>query len=454
MKITADRKKLEREIYKALYDINKNKEIKNQILTNLINRGFSVGLAQQILNKNIALEFLDDDRLGLIALQIFNATYEPMVDPSLYFDIKELERLQKLKYDLKDEGLNFPIVFKNMMRLSDNRWVGLISIQDFVNLNKSGIVTYNFETQRNPIFERYKGRTIKKANINPKSVKEIADAMVSKQYKYDDITINILADGSEDFEFNVLADEKGNAIISNLGDIVIRSATLNLIDGAHREKGAETALLRDPTLEGNFILVLTYFDVDEANHYIVQKDKRNPIDKEYIEAKDITNFSNVVVKNINEHPRSELQGKIVTDNFLLKQDEGLTLFSTMSKTIGKLWEINTEIEARKLSNYLIAFFNELVGIFPDELKLKIKETKKNTLVNHPNMFIYYLTIAKEIQEEQNWKDLLEHIISYTDFSNSNEWKGTVTYADVDRKLNTIIRAHKMKIERIRGELSA
>lgn len=448
MKVGKKREDLEREIYKSLYDINTNRDTKNQILESLVNRGFPVGSAQQILSGNAALDSLGEYELGVIALEIFTSTYEhDMVDPSIYFDSKELQIIEKFKFDTANKELAFPIIFKNMQKQSSNRWVGLISIQDFVKLNQSGIVTYNFQTQRNPIYEKYKGKTIKKANINPKSVKEIADAMAENTYEYDDVTINILADGEEDFEFKQITNE--------IGDIVINSATLNLIDGAHREKGAEAALLRNPNLKGYFILALTYFDVDEANHYIIQKDKRNPIDREYIESKDVTNFNNVVVKRINEHPRSNIRGKIVTDDFLLNEGDGLALFSTLSKTIGRLWEITTDRDARILSSYLIKFFNELVGIFSDELKNKIEETKGKTLVNHPNMFMYYLVIAKEIQDKEDWQDLLDYIIENTNFDDTDEWKGTVTYvsSDIDNRLTGIIKAHRERIENIRGGLS-
>lgn len=449
MRIGMDRRKLENELYKALYDINMNRDVKNKIFKRLMKRGFPVGSAQQILSGNAALEFLDELELGVVTYEIFRETYSSVLDPSIYFDIKELKRIQALEFEKENKELTFPIKFEHMIQQGNNRWVGIISIQDFVKLNQSGIVTYNFETQRNPVYEKFKGKTIRKANINPKSVKEIADAIVSNTYEYDDVTINILADGEEDFEFNVV--EVGDRVV---GDIVINNATLNLIDGAHREKGAETALLRNPNLEGYFILVLTNFDVDEANHYIIQKDKRNPISKEYIESKDIANLNNDVVRRLNENMKSELRGKIVTDGFLLKQGDGLALFSTLSKTIERLWNVETRKDARVLSNYLIAFFNELVGIFPNELKLKVEETKGKTLINHPNMFIYYLSIAEEIQDEEDWEDLLYDIIDKTNFDNTDEWRGTVLYVsgDLESRLTGIIRAHREKIEKIRGDL--
>lgn len=445
MKVGANREQLENEIYKVLYDINQNREVKDEILNNLVQRGFSIGTAQQLLSQNMALETLNQYELGVIAYVIFKTTYAIMVDPSMYYDAKELETIEQYHIRTENKKTTFPIIFKNMIKYAENKWVGTISVQDFVQINQNGLVTYNFETQRNPIYKKYKGVTIKKANINPSAVKEITERMINNTYEYDDVTINILADGREDFQFNVIQD--------SLGDLIINDATLNLIDGAHRLKGAEGALLRSPDIQGNFILVVTNFDVDEANHYIIQKDKRNPIDREYIEAKDITNLNNDVVRKINESMKSDIRGKITTDEYLINEGDALTLFSIMSKTIGRLWKVETRADSRKLSNYLIDFFNELVGIFPDELKKNIKNTRNKNYINHPNMFIYYLTIAKEIQGEEDWEDLLEIIIEETDFSKrNNEWKGTVTYIgahNIDSKLPSIIRTYRDKISKIK-----
>jgi len=449
MKVGTNREKLENEIYKYLYEINQDRNLKNEILTKLIQRGFPAGTAQQLLSGNAALEFLDQYELGVIAYIFFTTTYNVILDPSIYFDTEELSRIEKLEFTREDKKVKYPITFKNMIKQSNNSWIGVISVQDFVKLHQSGIVTYNFETQRNPVYKKYRNKTIKRANINPSSVKQITEKMVSNTYKYDDVTINILANGEEDFEFNIIREE-GDFII---GDVTIHNAALNLIDGAHREKAAEGALLANPNITGNFVLILTNYDVDEANYYIIQRDNRNPIDREYIQAKDTTNLSNEVVKRINESTKSDLQGLIATDEFLVKEGEGVTLFNIMSKTIAKLWEIQTRRDARKLSNYLINFFNELVGIFPQELKLNIKENRGINYINHPNMFIYYLVIANVIQDEEKWEDLLEIIIEDTDFSkNNSEWKRSIAHtsqSNLDNRLPSIIRTYNKKITKIK-----
>lgn len=448
MKIGFERKDLENEIYKSLYELNSTRENKERVISKLIAKGFLPGDAQQIISGNIALDFLNEIDLGVIGEAIYKVTDNVLVDPTNYYDEMELKQINDFKMELVEEDIKYPIAFKGMQRKSHDIWVGLIDLQRFVKLHQFGASTYDFRTQRNPEHVKHGNITIKRANINPVSVREMTEDMVSNNYIYDEVTLNILADGSEDFSFK---EYKG---FKDIGDIIYKGGTLNLTDGAHREKAAESALLINPNLRENFTLVLTNFDVDKANRYIKQKDKRNPIDKEYLESKDMENLNNDIVRRLNENSESELKGLIVTDGFLLREGFGVVLFNTMSKTIETLWNIKIRKEINDISDYLIEFFNELVSIFPNELKLNIKENQNKNYINHSNMFVYYLTIAKEIQNKSNWKELLYKIVNNTNFNKDNEyWKGTITYirlSNIDKEIPNIIKQHQFKI---RGDIN-
>ncbi len=247
------------------------------------------------------------------------------------------------------------------------------------------------------------------------------------------------------------SDDGTRKVMDNVGDLIFEDGTLNLIDGAHRLKAAENALLVNPSLDKNFILVITNFDVNRANDYIRQKDKRNPINREYLETKDITNLSNDVVRGINESSTCDIKGKIVSDEFLLKETEGLTLFSIMAKTIDSLWELETRRDVRELTNYLVDFFNELVGLYPNELKNNITSGRQDSFINHRNMFIYYLVIAKEIQGKYNWEEILLDILSDTDFTSNNRlWDKTIkriSETTLSTRLTGVIKAFKNNLLR-------
>jgi hypothetical protein len=443
MKVGVLRDSLEQEISKNLYEVNLNRELSNKILKRLIEKGFLAGHSQQIIAGNIGLELLDNLKLGIIADSFYKEIHDPNLNPELYYEEETVEKIRRTKLEVIEEDMKLPVMFKNMQQYSYDMWVGTISLQKYVKMCQSGIATYNFETQRDPAFKKYKDNVIKRININPKSVIEMKDMMLNDTYLYDDVTLNILSDGSEKFGFRKIMD--------NVGDLIFEDGILNLTDGAHRLKAAESALLVNPNLDKKFILVITNFDVNRANDYIRQKDKRNPINREYLETKDVTNLSNDVVRGINESSICDIKGKIVSDEFLLRETEGLTLFSTMAKTIDNLWELETRRDVRELTNYLVDFFNELVGLYPNELKNDITASKRDSFINHKNMFIYYLVIAKEIQDKYNWEEILSNILSETDFTNNNRlWDKTIkriSESTLSTRLTSVISTFKNNILR-------
>ena len=443
MKVGVLRDSLEQEISKNLYEVNLNRELSNKILKRLIEKGFLAGHSQQIIAGNIGLELLDNLKLGIIADSFYKEIHDPNLNPELYYEEETVEKIRRTKLEVIEEDMKLPVMFKNMQQYSYDMWVGTISLQKYVKMCQSGIATYNFETQRDPAFKKYKDNVIKRININPKSVIEMKDMMLNDTYLYDDVTLNILSDGSEKFGFRKIMD--------NVGDLIFEDGILNLTDGAHRLKAAESALLVNPNLDKKFILVITNFDVNRANDYIRQKDKRNPINREYLETKDVTNLSNDVVRGINESSICDIKGKIVSDEFLLRETEGLTLFSTMAKTIDNLWELETRRDVRELTNYLVDFFNELVGLYPNELKNDITASKRDSFINHKNMFIYYLVIAKKIQDKYNWEEILSNILSETDFTHNNSlWDKTIkriSESTLSTRLTSVISTFKNNILR-------
>lgn len=443
MKVGKQRERLEHEMRKTIIDINLSRKQQERVFNILTAKGFLPGDVQKIINGNKPIDFMHEINLGVVAEALYKATDNALVDPENYYDDVELEKIKNFKLELKDDKLKYPITFNGLKRMSDDKWVGLISVQYFVQLHHSDIATYNFDTQRDPIYEKYQDTFIKRPNINPDSVAGITNAMIENNYFYDDITLNILADGREDFEF----DETNGILKLYEGD-------LNLTDGAHREKGAEGALLRNPKLEGEFILILTNYDINKANDYIRQKDKRNAIDPVFLASRDTEDLHNSIVKRLNESSISDLKGKIVTDEFLLNEGFGLTSFNIMTETIKRLWEVKVRKDVNDISNYLIDFFNEIIGIYQDEFVENIKLNKDKNFINHPNMFIYYLTIAKEIQNKENWRDLLLEILSNTDFSKSNqEFSKNISYltaVNLERRIPKII---KYYTEKIRSEIN-
>ena len=57
MKVGVLRETLEQEIYKSLYEVNLNRELANNILKRLVDKGFLAGHSQQIIAGNIIRQY-------------------------------------------------------------------------------------------------------------------------------------------------------------------------------------------------------------------------------------------------------------------------------------------------------------------------------------------------------------------------------------------------------------
>lgn len=448
MKVGKNRRMLEIELRKAIYDVNLTRHMTNEVMDSLMEKGYTGGDVKSVLDGNVPLEFLSLIDLGVYADVIHKATNIESVNPEIYYTDIEMEQIKNFKEeDYKEVVLEYPLVFNNVFEQSNDQWIGVISIQDVVRLLQAKKIRYNYKTQRNPIYIKHRDTLIQRPNINNNSVINIKDLIIKGQYIPDTLTFNIFADGYEDFIY----DRKRNRLI-------IKDGNLDMLDGMHRSLACEGALLENPNIELNFPLMLTNFDVDKANRYILQKDLRNPLDEEYKQSLNITEEHNAIVKEINEKSNSDIRGLIVTDDSMITAGKGLTRFSVMAKTIQRLWNPQHRRDVRIISRYLINFFNELVGIYPDPFKLNIEKYKrsKSTLINHQYMFIYYLVIAKEIQNMDNWEDTLFDILNNTDFSNDNKyWDGTVLYVRkdrIDKNLPNIIAKHQTKIKNLIKEV--
>ncbi len=183
-------------------------------------------------------------------------------------------------------------------------------------------------------------------------------------------------------------------------DTIIQTASVNW---------ASVEEIKEQLVKGLFIPNTITFNIptDKARQFIVQEDKRNPINKEYIKSIDTADRVTAIVNNLNQNNSSELSGMITTNGALVTSGDALINFSTMYEIINALWEPTTIVEANNISEYLKDFFNEIIGLYPNEFKLHIRESRKINNINKEQMFVLYLVLAKRIENNPDWKQILQ-----------------------------------------------
>lgn len=398
MKLNYTIENFREKLKKAIYESSINSSIQEDIINKLAKRGYNLGIISGVFEGNVALDSLSMLDVGVFALEIYNIANIGYINPTIYLTDIELEKVKEYKKGDNQDLLEYPIVFDDVRQVAPDIWTIVIPVQLIAKLGRSNMLNYEFETQREAKAIKTDDGIILTPTVNSQSIIEIKDEIIEGTLIPTILTFNVPLRESENFKYD-----------RKLNKWILLSGKLNIIDGYHRYLGINAAL-REKDIDLNFEIRLTNFDTDKAKKFIVQEDKRNPISKEYIKSIDDTDLSTQLINRLNQNSKSELKGKITTDNTTINSGLALVSFEIMYLTIKKLWKLVTIDDSDSLFEYLRMFFNKLVGLYPEELKTNIQEYKKVSFINDERMFVLYLVLAKELEGNENWRNELESIM--------------------------------------------
>ncbi len=443
MKLDKERVDLEIVMAKYIYDINADSEKRNGLISLLTEKGYLLGSATSMITGNVPLDVLPEIDLYVLLWGMHKLTSIGELNPKHWLNKDEVETVLEYKEYPDRETLTFPLILDNVLEVVEGeQWI-LVADMSFVNkLYNAKMIKYNFNTQRNPKLIKRRDGFKKVPNTNRKAISQIAQKIRDKLYTPNTITFNINKKDIHDFKYD-----------KDKLRLTILEGTIDILDGWHRCLAMMTLLVTDPTLEFKFELRFVNYDEPRAAAFVKQEDIRNKISEQHLASINMTDIANSVTKQINEGIESDMRDKIATDRVYLREGTALTMFTTISETIDELWELVTRTDGNNLANYLIDFFNELIGLRQDELFVNILKNKRKNYVNHEGMFVFYLTLAKELENYKNWKELLKQIMKKTDFNKNNSfWKdlGVITTSEkeIQRHTKNAITRTKQYVEEV------
>ena len=295
-----------------------------------------------------------------------------------YFDAKEIKKYEKYKYNSKK--LKFPLAFE-ATQISDNQWIGRITVQELVNLFP--VINYNTNTQRSLRRNTINGVEVYSIFLNEKAISEITESYLNQTYIPNTITLNIPED--VDFEY-----KEGNLIFKSL-------EKLDIIDGYHRYIAMTRAYSADTRFDYPMEVRWTVFSEDIARQFIWQEDQKTKMKRVESEAFNQNNSGNQLINMLNQ----------VT-------------------TLKDIVSVNGNVNAGIASEYINAFwFNKLKHIYSRkeivEVKKIIEKYMLNILDQEPDAFdkkwnpreigALFLTI---------YNDDIESLFDFIDYINKEE----------------------------------
>ena len=392
--------KLEEKLNRVFTEIARDKNTKKQIANKLKHKNIMLAEVNSIVEKTTPIMGLDQPMLYTITKATFKVLHKEIINPKNYFTENQINEYDKFKIK-KEDVERYPIIFNKVLKYNDKHYHTQLTAQEVTDLFARMVLKYNPNTQR----------PLKNNNIDTdlNSVKQIGERILEGKQKTNTITFNILEGSGEVFYYD-----------EDKMQLIIKSGEIDMPDGYHRSMGMKYAVDKNPDVEFVIGVSVMHFDEDNINDYIIQENTRNEIDERYLKSINPENLNNKVVEKLNDKSKCDLGNMITTDKNRIKQGKALVFTDTMSETIDYHFNIKTHSEKDKVAKWMVEFFNFLVGSYKEEFLTNIKETKKISNINHNNMFVGYIALAKKLYKDPNWQEKLINTISKIDFSNSNE----------------------------------
>ena len=257
-----------------------------------------------------------------------------------YFTNTEIKKYSKQKFG--SEKIEFPYVFKNMIQINEDQWIGHITLQELMRFRAASLINYNEETQR-PMKTVFNGNEVTfKITLNQKSVKGIADSMLKGTYIPDDITLNVPE------EFNVEY-EDGELVVTELDHF-------DILDGYHRWVAMSKINNTHPLFDYNLELRITHFSTEKAQYYIYQKEQKNQMRKSDIRLYNQHDPGLIVCKKINQNANFDLKNRI-------GKEKGMIQIADFAEIIDRFYFDNKTAEMPaiiKVSKEIIDKFNAVI----------------------------------------------------------------------------------------------
>lgn len=399
-----DRRILEDNLLQVIEQIKHKRKTVENINKSLVEFGVAAGTFNEITLKKISLDTLDLKLLCLLAVALHNETADNTISPHEYFTENEIKKAKEYEDD-KEERITLPIELKEVTMIDLENYITKIKISFLVKMFHSQLITYDYETQRSAKYRRTKDGVVPVPDVNKKSVEDIASHMLNETYLADMITLNVYSEEVEPLDYDL----KTRTLIINEG------ATISILDGFHRLQAAVRAILVNPNLELELILSIRSYDTDTAKKYFGQINTVNVVKPERIRELKSEKHSDIVVRDL--QLKSDLKGKIASSSRISEIAGQLTTFDILSYAIDETFAPTTKLEAKEVSEYLVDFFNYLVGSFVEEF-LDDPNNFRHTYINHPLMFAGYVQIAKKFKEENRSLKEIKNYVESINFKDS------------------------------------
>lgn len=341
------------------------------------------------------------------ALKKYNSELKPL---EYYFTDKEIKSSEV--FQINRVKAQYPLSLEVLRKPDPNHedYLMSIPIKTLVSLMENGVIQLDSEMQRENEISTYKGILVSNIKFNPDAAREISDSMSKYNYRTDTIRLILVQDGEEDYNF------KGNKLI-------IKSGNIALIDGNHRLKGSELALIKNENIELELVVIFSIGTVKDGQYIISQSEKRQPLNTERLKAFENTPESSIVKGVINSLDLDSVY-KVCQTKEEVDKGIGFVLESVLIDSVKKYYNVKgiSKKQENTIKVWLVEFFNELADILNKDFTnyLSIRKTRWSV---SPYAFAGFVYLSSKLYGKENWMNHMSAILSEINFDVSPWTRG-------------------------------
>lgn len=230
-----------------------------------------------------------------------------------FFTNQEIEFYKKTKYHIDD--VSFPLKFR-MLQVTNDQWIGTISVKQLMKLRKAQLINYNINAQRTMQKIIRGDKASYKITVNKTAVSQILNSYKKNIFIPNTITLNMPVETFPDFDYD---EETCYLNIRSLQHF-------DITDGYHRYIAMCRIFDMDKDFDYNMEIRIINFTEDKAKQFIFQEDQKTKMSKIASKSMDMNHAANIVATRLNESVRFNLKG-------LVSRNDGVINFGDFSALI-------------------------------------------------------------------------------------------------------------------------
>ncbi len=353
------KEELEKQLSSFLYSNKRNEKMIDKLAKKMSIHGYKKGEIGRLIHGSETQNNLSTIETILISKYLSDTGFtQGEINPLNYFTEQEINSALQYFKD-SNSSMILPLTLENVLQVGYGEYITTVPISFLYKMYESGLIVYNFETQRDAKLKKSPaGSVVKVANVNKKSVEEIAALLVKGTYIPDALTLNLLVGTGKEGEELTYVTKKNELTIHE-------GSSIDILDGFHRLNAIREAYKLNPDLDIMFPLQIKNYDARKARQFVGQTNTVNVMPKQYVQQLKMDTHEDFVVTEL--MARSELKDRVSQRGTLsTKTGRHVTSLKKLTDSISSVFNISSKREAMRLISKLTVYFDELIGLYIDE----------------------------------------------------------------------------------------